>query len=97
MASRVLATVFAAALFASCACKEVTPKAKWGQDLESLYLTLTVFCDRNHRDVVITNSSFSFSCKTRPAHTTAVVQFHFREDVLPNDPRTQCRFVKQGA
>ncbi len=92
------ATVAAAAVLALCAATAhaYTPKAKWGQDMDVLFLTIFAPCDPDSRSVHITNSSFSFACDTADKGT-ALLEFAFQEDVADKHANTSCTALRGGA
>jgi hypothetical protein len=84
------------ALAALSSAATIVPKAKWGQDMTIVYLSLAVTCEPSSRAMAISNSSFSFSCDVASSMDTAVLEFEFKEDIDALDPRTKCMPAKKG-
>lgn len=88
-----LACLAAAALTASA----YTPKAKWGQDLDHIYLTISAACETGTSQVEISNSSFSFTCTPTGGGEPPLLAFQFRENIDYKNPNTTCRNLRIGA
>jgi hypothetical protein len=69
-----------ALLCASAVVAATTPKFKWSQDDERLYLSISGNCGGAPRTAVATNSTFTYSCGDKE------LVLHLREDVVPSAP-----------
>lgn len=82
---------------AAAASVHATPiKAKWGQDMDVVYLSLSVSCVPHTRNVTISNSRFSFQCTSRTSRDEVALAFDFREPMDGSHPKTGCKVVKHG-
>ena len=89
--------VIAALCCAALRCAAVYPKAKWGQDMEQVYLTINADCDVTTKTITITNSTFAFHCLSEDTHEPINLAFTLRDDIKDTHHKTGCRAIKKGA